>query len=330
MGRRDGRTDGGDVALRSGRHRRRGRDARRLVALLAGLCLDARFGDEVLRPHPVALFGEAMASLERRWWRPERVAGARWAGVGILGAWAVGKLLEQGVGRGPALAVSTWVALGGRQLAERALDVASALERGDLVEARRLLPALVGRDPSGLDEGEVARAVVESVAENAADAVVGPLWWGLVGGAPLVLAYRAANTLDAMAGHRSARYERFGWAPARLDDLLGLVPARLVAAAVAVAEPGRLAEIGRAVVLDAPAHPSPNAGVAEAAFAAALSRRLGGRNVYDGRIDERPRLGEGPAPEVADIRRAVALLGKVQGVLAGMCLGAMVGVWRQR
>jgi len=293
----------------------------RCLALAAGLLLDALFGDRVLRPHPVALFGNAMAALERRWWRPERGVGARWAAVGVLAAFAVGRLLERVVGRGPALVLATWVALGGRQLGDLALEVGEALELGDLGAARRRLPALVGRDVSEADEGEAARAVVESVAENTVDAVVAPLWWGLVGGAPAVLAYRAANTLDAMAGHRSPRYERFGWAAARLDDVAGLVPARLTALGVAIAEPGRLGPVARAVVRDARAHPSPNAGVAEASFAGALGRRLGGRNVYGGRAEARPALGAGPVPDVADIGRAVALLRRLEAVCCAGLLG---------
>lgn len=291
------------------------------MALAAGLLLDALVGDRLLRPHPVAVFGNAMAALERRWWRADRVVGACWVAVGVLAAGVLGRVLERTLGRGVALALATWIALGGRQLGDVALDVGEVLELGEVEEARRRLPALVGRDVSGVDEREAARAVVESVAENAVDAVVAPLWWGLVGGAPAVLAYRAANTLDAMAGHRSPRYERFGWAAARLDDVAGLVPARLTALAVGIAEPTRLGAVVRAVARDAGAHPSPNAGVAEAAFAGALGRRLGGRNVYGGRVEARPALGSGPAPEVADVRRAVALLRKLEAICSGALLG---------
>src|SRR5262249_41107178 len=156
-------------------------------------------------------------------------------------------------------------------------------------------------------EKEVARAAVESVAENTVDAVVAPALWAALAGAPGVLAYRAVNTLDAMVGHRSTRYARFGWASARLDDAANWVPARVTAALVAAARPARAAAIASAVRHQAPAHPSPNAGVAEAAFAAALGVRLGGRNAYGDRVELRPALGDGPPPAPADVARAVRL-----------------------
>ncbi|MPY94244.1 MAG: cobalamin biosynthesis protein, partial [Acidimicrobiia bacterium] len=190
------------------------------------------------------------------------------------------------------------------------------LVSGDLDGARELLPSLVGRDPSGLDEGEIARAVVESVAENCVDAVVAPALWGAALGAPGVLAHRALNTLDAMVGHHSPRYERFGWASARLDDAAAWVPARACALAVAVARPRRATDVLRAVRSQAPAHPSPNAGVAEAAFAAALGVRLGGANRYGPRLEVRPDLGSGRAPAAADIGRACDLLVDVTEVTA--------------
>ena len=182
--------------------------------------------------------------------------------------------------RAPALrsaALSTGLAVAGRCLGESALTVGRALDRGDLGAARAALPALVGRDPAGLDEDEMARAVVESVAENTVNAVVAPAFWAAICGAPGALGYRAVNTMDAMVGHRSARYRAYGWASARLDDAANYLPARLTAALVAAVRPGSAAEIWRAVRNQAPAHPSPNAGVAEAAFAAALGaapRRL--------------------------------------------------------
>ena len=177
---------------------------------------------------------------------------------------------------------------------------------GRLDLARARLPALVGRDPAGLDEAEIARAVVESVAENTVDAVVAPALWAAVGGAPRALGYRAVNTLDAMVGHRSPRYARFGWASARADDVADWVPARVTAALVVAVRPGSAARVGRAVRDDAPAHPSPNAGVAEAAFAAALGLRLGGANRYGDRVEVRPASGRGGRPRPATSRRARA------------------------
>jgi len=194
--------------------------------------------------------------------------------------------------------------------------VAEPLATGDLDRARDRLPALVGRDPSTLDADEIARAVVESVAENTTDAVVAPAFWALVAGAPGALGYRATNTLDAMVGHHSDRYERYGWASARLDDAANWIPGRLTAALVVAARPERAATIVRTVRRDAANHPSPNAGVAEAAFAAALGLTLGGTNRYGDRLEHRAELGDGRPPQVGDIAAAVRLADDVTLLLA--------------
>ena len=266
-------------------------------------------------PHPVAVFGSLMAALEEPLWRDRRAAGLVYAGLGV----------GIGVGAGAALrstAMATSVAVAGRLLGETALAVARALETGDLDGARRLLPSLAGRDPSALDEAGMVRAVVESVAENTVDAVVAPALWGALLGAPGALGYRAANTLDAMVGHHSPRYERFGWASARLDDVAGWAPARVTAALVAAVRPTAAADVWRAVRVDAPGHPSPNAGVAEAAFAAALGIRLGGTNQYGDRVEDRPTLGSGRPPDVPDVAAAVELSRQVGLALAAALLVA--------
>ena len=154
----------------------------------------------------------------------------------------------------------------------------------------------MGRDTSALEESEVARAVVESVGENTSDAVVAPLVWGAVAGIPGLLAYRAANTLDAMVGHHNDRYERFGEPAARLDDLVNLPGSRLAGAATLLASPRTARAAARAWRRDAAAHPSPNAGVVEATFAGALGIRLGGTNrYYDNRVEHRAVMGDGRA-----------------------------------
>jgi adenosylcobinamide-phosphate synthase len=250
-------------------------------------------------------------------------------GVGQVGqAGPLGRVLAGGpeLGRSRLAAslpttVATVVAVAGRALADTAMSVADALRDGDLDEARDLLPALVGRDPSGLDAGEIARAVVESVAENTVDAVVAPALWAAVAGAPGAWGYRAVNTLDAMVGHRSVRYRRFGWASARLDDAAGYLPARATAVLVAAVRPQAAGAVWRAVCTQARAHPSPNAGVAEAAFAAALGVRLGGRNRYGDRTEIRPTLGAGPPPAAADIPAATRLSGDVGLALAAVLAG---------
>jgi adenosylcobinamide-phosphate synthase len=285
------------------------------MSTAAGILADRTFGEPPTSVHPVAAFGTVMTALERRLYRDERWAGAVHAAAGIALGVAAGRLVRS-------RAVATYVAVSGRMLGSTARQIGSVLEAGDLAGARALLPSLVGRDPSGLDGGEIARAVVESVAENTVDAIVAPALWAAAAGAPGVLAHRAVNTMDAMVGHRSARYERYGWAAARLDDAMAWVPARATAALVAAVRPSAAGEIWRTVRRDAPAHPSPNAGVAEAAFAAALGIQLGGLVRYGERVEDRPRLGEGRAVEAADIDRAVRLSDDVTLALTG-ALAAM-------
>ena len=227
-------------------------------------------------------------------------------------------------------ALGTGLAVAGRGLGESALTVGRALDRGDLAAARAALPTLVGRDPAGMDENEMARAVVESVAENTVDAVVAPAFWAAIGGAPGALGYRAVNTMDAMVGHRSTRYQAYGWASARLDDAAGYLPARLTAALVAGVRPGHAADIWRAVHDQAPGHPSPNAGIAEAAFAAALGLRLGGCNRYGERVEHRPWLGQGRPAARSDIQPAVRLSDDVNWLLTAVLAAAGLAARRGR
>ena len=222
-------------------------------------------------------------------------------------------------------ALATYISVAQHALTDAGLDVAGALEDDDLPRARQLLPALVGRDPSDLDVGEISRAVVESLAENTVDAVVAPALWGAFLGAPGTLGYRAVNTMDATVGYRNERYAQYGWASARLDDVANFIPARVTAALVVVARPRAAREVWRAVRQDAPSHPSPNSGVAEAAFAAALGVRLGGVNTYGSRTEHRAQLGRGRPPEAADIVAAVTLCRDVTwGLIASLLALAAV------
>ncbi|MGI8984369.1 MAG: adenosylcobinamide-phosphate synthase CbiB [Acidimicrobiales bacterium] len=271
-----------------------------MSAVAVGLVADRLWGEPPATAHPVVAFGRAMRRVERVLYRDARSAGVAHALVGVGIGVAAGRLVGS-------TAVATWVAVAGRALGTAASDVGAALEAGDLDRAQSLLPALVGRDPSSLDEKGIARAVVEPLAENTVDAVVAPALWAAVAGAPGALGYRAVNTLDAMVGHRSARYASYGWASARLDDAAGWVPARVTAALVAAVRPRAAGAVWAAVRTQAPAHPSPNAGVAEAAFAAALGLRLGGENRYGDRVELRPLLGTGRPAEAGDIARAVSL-----------------------
>ena len=317
------------------------------AGLAAGVTLDALLGDP-RRGHPVAAFGRAAAALEARDYADSRPRGAAHAAACVLAVAAPAALLARRTrGRPPydiaAAALATWAVTGARSLHHEAERTRVALAAHDLRTARLALPSLCGRDPANLDAGEIARAVIESVAENTSDAVVAPLLWGAAAGWPGLLAYRAVNTLDAMVGYRSPRYLRFGWASARLDDVANWVPARVTAALTIACAPlipvklapgpvdpewpvapppaasaqsppakGRLgngpaASAWRAVSRYGNCHPSPNAGRCEAAFAGALGLRLGGTNVYGGIAETRPGLGEGRAPEPDDIRRAIRL-----------------------
>ena len=285
------------------------------VGVLVGYLADLAVGDPK-RGHPVSVFGQAAARLEQFTYRDTRIAGALHVGllVGALGL--LGSALQGSV---VATAAATWISLGGTSLARTGVSMAELLERGDIDGARRLLPSLCGRDPARLDAAGLTRAAVESVAENTSDAEVAPLLWAAAGGVPAVLGYRGINTLDAMVGHRSRRYLQFGWAAARLDDAVNFVAARATAALVVICAPvvgGSPSGAVRAWRRDAARHPSPNAGVVEAAFAGALGVRLGGPTHYHHEVQIRPTLGDGGQPTVADLRRAVELSRVVQAAAA--------------
>lgn len=308
----------------------------RSASAAAAVVLDHLVGDPPDRLHPVAWFGRVMTRREARAWSDHRLSGVRHLGAGLAAAAVPVALLSTGARRiggvaaDRAFSVAVVAAtLGARSLDRHASEVGEALAWGRIEEARRSLPALVGRDPAGLDEAEIARAVVESVAENTVDAVVAPLLWAALGGPVGAAAYRAVNTLDAMVGYRNDRYRRFGWASARTDDVLNFVPARVGAAIVALCAPRRALDIGRAVRRQAPGHPSPNAGVVEAAFAAALGLRLGGTNRYGEVVEHRVALGDGRAATPGDIVRARLLARRVTVVAAAALASPFVlELWR--
>jgi adenosylcobinamide-phosphate synthase len=298
------------------------------AGVATGYVADALLGDPA-RWHPVAGFGQLAAAVESKVWQPTRRAGAAFAGVLVGASWACGATLAHTTRRRPALGVATagaalWMALGARSLGREARAVEGALATGDLTLARSRAQRIVGRDLSQASVTDVARAVVESVAENTADATVAPLLWAATAGPAGALAYRAANTLDAMVGHRVERYARFGWAAARLDDLMTWPAARvgaLATACVASLVGGEGRSTVRIVRRDGGRHPSPNAGLMEAAFAGALGVRLGGVNTYFGVSEERPTLGDGHPPAPSDIGRAVRLAegcGLVSAMIASL------------
>ncbi len=307
----------------------------RSVGVLVGFAADAALGDP-RRGHPVAGFGHVAAGLERLTYRDSRPAGALHVAVLIGAVSLLGAVAQGAAGRAgrlwsvAATAVAIWASLGGASLASTGLAMSELLERGDLEAARRLLPSLCGRDPARLDGAGLTRAALESVAENTSDAEVAPLLWAAAGGVPAVLAYRGINTLDSMIGYRSPRYVRFGWAAAKLDDAANYVAARATAALVVMSASfvsGSPSGALRAWRRDAARHPSPNAGVVEAAFAGALGVRLGGPTQYHHELQIRPTLGDGRQPDVADLRRAVTLSRLVQ---AGAALVAALVAYRRR
>lgn len=310
----------------------------RAAGIAAGFLADVVFADP-RRGHPVAGFGRVAARLEQTTYRDSQIAGLGHVAA-LLAAVDAAATLASRVARrrGPVaeaavLAAASWASLGGTSLARTGLAVADALETADVDEARRILPSLCGRDPAQLDEAGLARAALESVAENTSDAQVAPLVWAAGGGATGVLLYRAINTLDAMIGHTSPRYRQFGWAAAKLDDAANYVGARVAGALVVLCAPlvgGSPSGAIRAWRRDAAAHPSPNAGVVEAAFAGALRIRLGGPTQYPHELQMRPTLGDGPAPAIDDLRRAVRLSRVVQAAAAGLAVLAASGLIQRR
>ncbi|MER5534300.1 cobalamin biosynthesis protein [Streptomyces mirabilis] len=298
----------------------------------AGLLGDLLLGDP-RRGHPVAVFGRSAAAVERVLWRDHRGWGALHTAVCVGGAAGLAAVASRAVrpSRAASLALTaaaTWAVVGGTTLGREARAIGDALADGEIETARERLPHLCGRDPQALGADGIARAVVESVAENTSDAVVGALVWGAVGGVPGLVGFRAVNTLDAMVGHRSPRYRRYGWASARLDDVAGWPGARLTAVLAALAGDRPRGAL-RAWRADAVKHPSPNAGPVEASFAGALGVRLGGTLSYGGRVEHRPELnGAGRAVHVDDIERAVRLSRRVGWLALGVSAGGRLLVQR--
>lgn len=296
------------------------------TGLALGYAADVIFGDP-RRAHPVAAFGTVALRTENLTYSDDRRSGALHSALLVGCTTAVGFALglpKNWWWRTATTALCTWAVLGGRSLEREANAIHRQLDRGDLTAARRQVTHLVGRDPSQLDGPEIARATIESVAENTSDAVVAPLFWGALFGPAGLLGYRAANTLDAMVGHRSPRYQNFGWASARLDDALNLAPSRLTAVAIIAAAPlvrGSSGSALRAWRNDASKHPSPNAGPVEAAFAGTLEVQLGGVNTYGGVTEDRGTLGDGRPVTIDDVQRAVLLARVTSAISLGVAIG---------
>ena len=299
------------------------------ASVVAALLADALIGEPPEAAHPIVLMGRAISAFEElvlafKGERRLRLAGLFLAAALPTLSFVLARLvlrlappklrwlLEVGL-------LST--ALSMRGLARSALAVERGLTDSDLEAARTRVGELVGRDTERLPPGEVARAAVESIAENTSDGVVAPMVYGLLLGAPGALAYKAVNTLDSMVGHPQPPYKDLGWIPARLDDLANLLPARLTVLSVAVVSDRGLTTLA-STRRYGPLTRSPNAGRVEAAFAGALDLRLGGANSYEGVLRQGPVLGSGHPPEAADISRAVSLMRRSCLLLAALFLAA--------
>jgi adenosylcobinamide-phosphate synthase len=298
------------------------------------MLLDAVLGEPPEAVHPIVLMGFVISAFEKRALRLKNPRSRRLAGIVL--ALSVPSLVfvftrkilsvvprKPGWVMGTALLCTT---LSMRSLGEAAEEVERGLGEGRLDRSRRQVGRLVGRDTDELSESEVCRAAVESVAENTSDGVVAPMLYGVLFGAPGALAYKAVNTLDSMVGYRQPPYEDLGWASARLDDLANLAPSRLTMLCTAAIS-GRPLRTLLSALRYGPLTASPNAGMAEAAFAGALGVKLGGANMYGGVLREGPILGDGRLPTPEDIRRAVRLMRRCC-VLAGILLFLAEGVFR--
>jgi len=300
----------------------------------AAYCLDLIAGDPQGMPHPVRLMGQAISQGERWLRHPaapanEVLNGAALTGLIAGGSWFAATLVIRAGGVWGEVLLA-WTTLATRSLLDESSAVLDALDQDDLALARNRLAMIVGRDTQALEEPEIVRAVIETIAEGLCDGVVAPLFYLAVGGLPLAFAYKAVNTLDSMIGHPEAPYRYFGRVPARLDDFANFIPARLAALAIVTGsflmnrDPHRAWQV---FLRDGNNHPSPNAGQPEAAMAGALGVRLGGMNYYEGNPSPKPLLGgEGRCPTRADARDAlqIALIGS----LTVFTVGWLWAMWR--
>lgn len=287
-------------------------------------------------PHPVMGIGGLIAVLERRWngaARPERtrrilgvvtililIAVAGGAGWGLQALAARASFWpDQGLGLA-LLLVCGATGLAARSLFDHVRAVARPLRAGDLPAARLAVGLIVGRDVEAMDEGEVAAAALESLAESFCDGVVAPVFWFVIGGLPGLFVYKAVNTADSMIGHREPRWRAFGWAAARTDDVMNWIPARIAGGLIALGGAGGWRVMGR----DAGKHASPNAGWPEAAMAGALRVRLGGPVRYDGVMTDRPVFGDWAPPSAADLMRGLWVYGVACALLLTLLIAGGV------
>jgi adenosylcobinamide-phosphate synthase len=302
--------------------------------IVSAYILDLIFGDPRRLPHPVRGIGwliQRFEALLRRFAKTpgtEKIAGIVLVISVVLPVYALCLVLILSAASfslylGFAVsALMAYTTLAARALADSAQAVLSPLDNGDILRARKELSMIVGRDTENLDEKEITRAVVETVAENASDGVAAPLFYMALGGPALAMAYKAVNTLDSMVGYKNARYINFGWAAARLDDAANFIPARITAVLICFASNlfslfnsafriphSAFQSPWRVMLRDGRNHPSPNSGYPEAAMAGALGVRLGGQSTYGGRLSRKPFIGNGPpVRDKKDVEKSVRLM----------------------
>ena len=314
-----------------------------VYAALCGFVIDLLLGDPAWMPHPVVFMGRCISALEKLLRRafPKTAQGELAGGVILAAVLPLGTLVFTGLcvwGLGlvhPALSFALqvlwcWQALAAKGLRQESDNVCRALVTGTLDDARKAVSRIVGRDTAALSREGVIRAAVETVAENFSDGEAAPLFWMLIGGAPLALAYKAVNTMDSMVGYKNDRYLYFGRAAAKLDDAANWLPSRLAALLLVAAAPLTGQNAGRAFAIwrrDRRKHASPNSAQTESAMAGALGVRLAGPASYFGKIHQKPWIGDDTRPiEPEDITRAGRMLyaGSVLALL--LLCGARLGI----
>jgi adenosylcobinamide-phosphate synthase len=278
--------------------------------------------------HPVTWLGWLIAAIDSAWNRASDPPALRRA-AGVAGAlavialsvalgWGLQSLIPSGWIQIMLVGILAWPLVALRSLHDHVAAVAAPLRDGDIAAARDAVSRIVGRDPAALDEAGIARATLESLAENASDGIVAPVFWGALFGLPGILGYKAINTLDSMIGHRSERHEAFGWAAARIDDVANFIPARVTGFLFVLLAPHR-SEALSCMTRDARRHRSPNAGWPEAAMAGGLGVRLSGPRIYHGSVTNEPWLNEGARdPRAADIGEALTLYRRAMMLVAGV------------
>ncbi len=301
--------------------------SQKMQLLAAAIIADIIFSELPNKMHPVALYGNLMDKIEKIIWKDNKLQGVLFLGIGSALPWLASKMALKlfGKNRFWISIFFIYLVIAPKALSQIAIEIYEELDKGDLEKARLLLGGLVGRDVENLDISQISRATIESVAENTVDAFIAPIFWVILVGPSASLIYRGINTLDAMVGYKSSRYLNFGWASAKLDDVLNFIPARILSLLVLFFYPTSFRLWARELFSDALKHPSPNGGVAEASFAYGLNLKLGGTNYYRGQPEFRGYLGKGLSPDALDIKRSVVLASKIRNLILVFSIWGALG-----